>query len=166
MNVETLADLFGDRLQHAYYVERTHVELLDEMAADAATDDLAERFATHRDETERHVERLEDVFAALGRGPRASRVRAVDGFAESRRTRRADGESPPAYVDLEIALTAERLEIRSYEALLTLAGRLAYADDVVEPLEKTLEEERAALRRFEGIETETSIADSLDAERA
>lgn len=166
MNVETLADLFGDRLQRAYYVERAHVELLGEMADDAASDELAERFATHRDETERHVDRLEDVFAALGRGPQASRSRTADGLAESRLARATDGESPPAYVDLEIALAAERLEIRSYEALLALAGRLAYAADVVEPLEETLEEERAALRRFEDAETEVSIVDSLDAERA
>ncbi|QLK24429.1 DUF892 family protein [Natrinema zhouii] len=165
MNIETLEDSFGFQLQHAYYVERTHVELLAEMAADAASDELAEAFATHRDETERQVERLEDVFAALGRRPRASRSRAADGLAESRRSRTADGESPPEYVDLEIGLTAERLEIRSYEGLLTLAGRLAYADDIVEPLEENLEEERTTLQRLEGLETETSITGSLETGR-
>lgn len=167
MNVETLEDLFGYQLQHAYYVERTHVELLGEMAADAADDDLADRFATHRDETQQQVERLERVFEALGRQPRASRSRTVDGFADSRRSRTegAGGEIPPAYVDLEIGLAAERLEIRSYEGLLRLAGRLAYAADVVEPLEENLEEERAALRRLEEFETETSVVDSLETGR-
>ncbi|MFC6768125.1 DUF892 family protein, partial [Natrinema soli] len=66
MNIETLEDSFGFQLQHAYYIERIHAELLAEMAADAASDDLAETFATHRDETERQVDRLERVFAALG----------------------------------------------------------------------------------------------------
>lgn len=165
MNIETLEDSFGFQLQHAYYIERIHAELLAEMAADAASDDLAETFATHRDETERQVDRLERVFAALGRQPRASRSRTVDGFAESRRTRTTDGESPPEYVDLEIGLAAERLEIRSYEGLLTLAGRLAYADDIVEPLEEILEEERTTLRRLEGLERETSIVDSLETSR-
>ncbi|SEW27600.1 YciE/YciF ferroxidase family protein [Natrinema salifodinae] len=168
MNVETLEDLFGYQLQHAYYVERTHVELLDEMAADARNDDLAERFATHRDETERQAERLEDVFAAMGRQPRASRSRAVDGFAASRRNRiessdgNEDGQAPPMHVDLGIGLAAERLEIRTYEGLLRLAGRLAYADDVVEPLEATLAEERETRQRLEDVETETSIVDSLE----
>ncbi|WP_226482037.1 ferritin-like domain-containing protein [Natrinema amylolyticum] len=166
MNIETLEDLFGSQLQRAYYVERTHVELLAEMAADAANDDLADRFATHRDETERHVERLEDVFEALGRQPRASRSRTADGLAESRRTRTTDGESPPEYVDLEIGLAAERLEIRTYEGLVTLAGRLAYAADIVEPLEETLEEERTTLQRLEDLETEISIVDSLETGRA
>ncbi|WP_222915864.1 DUF892 family protein [Natrinema sp. SYSU A 869] len=166
MNIETLEDLFGSQLQHAYYVERTHVELLAEMAADATNDDLADRFATHRDETEQQVERLEDVFEALGRQPRASRSRTADGLAESRQARRADDESPPEYVDLEIGLAAERLEIRSYEGLVTLAGRLAYATDIVEPLEETLEEERAMLQRLEDLETEISVVDSLETGRA
>jgi ferritin-like metal-binding protein YciE len=164
MNVETLEDLFGHQLQRAYYVERTHAELLAEMAADAASDDLEERFATHRDETERQIERLERVFAALGRQPRASRSRTADGFAESRHshTEAASGGTPPAHADLAIGLAVERLEIRSYEGLLTLAGRLAYADDVVEPLEVTLEAERAALRRLEDLEAETPVVDSLE----
>lgn len=168
MNVETLEDLFGYQLQHAYYVERTHAELLAEMAADAATDELADQFATHRDETERQIERLERVFEALGRQPRASRSRTVDGFAHSRHSRSeaAGGETPPEHVDLEIGLAAERLEIRSYEGLLRLAGRLAYADDVVEPLEENLEEERTALQRLEDLETETSIVGSLETEHA
>ncbi|MGQ3412953.1 ferritin-like domain-containing protein [Natrinema versiforme] len=167
MNIETLEDVFGYQLQRAYYVERAHVELLAEMATDAANDDLAAQFETHRDETERHVERLERVFEALGRRPRASRSQTADGLAESRRTRfdGADGESPPTYVDLEIGLAAERLEVRSYEGLLRLAGRLAYADDIVEPLEETLEEERATRRRLEALETEISIVDSLETGR-
>ncbi|WP_247003218.1 ferritin-like domain-containing protein [Halosolutus gelatinilyticus] len=163
MNLETLEDLFGHRLQHVYYAERTHVELLSEMAADAEHD-LADRFAAHRDRTETHVERLEDAFAALGRRPTASRSRAVDGLAESRRVRLDAGE-PPAVVDFEIGLAAERLEIRSYEMLLRLAGRLAYADDVTAPLEATLEEEREALDAFENVESDLSLPVATGSER-
>lgn len=167
MNVETLEDLFGYQLQHAYYAERAQVELLAEMAADVPNDDLGERFTAHLEETERQVERLEGVFDALGRRPQASRSRAVDGLAESRRTRRestgngtAAGETTVAD-ELAVALLAERLEIRSYETLVTLAGRLAYADDVVAPLEETLAEEREFRRALEDLETELPIAESM-----
>ena len=162
MNVETLEDLFGFQLQHAYYAERTHFELLSEMAEAAPTDDLCDVLADHRAETDEQIGRLEDVFAAIGRRPQASRTRTIDGLIESWREHRSTtGDGPAVPSALEIALTAERLEIRAYESLLTLAGRLAYADDVVEPLETTLAEERAAVDALEEVETETSILDAV-----
>ncbi|WP_306054472.1 YciE/YciF ferroxidase family protein [Natronococcus wangiae] len=167
MNVETLEDLFGYQLQHVYYAERTHVELLEEMAADGATDELGARFDEHREQTERHVERIEQVFEALGQRPRASRTRTVDGLADARRARRESANGGTAVPgDIEIGMLAERLEIRSYEMLLRLAGRLGFANDVVEPLEAILEEERETLQEFEDLETEQSILETLKAEEA
>lgn len=167
MNVETLEDLFGYQLQHVYYAERTHVELLEEMAADSPTDELGARFDEHRDQTEQHVERLEQVFEALDRQPRASRTRTVDGLADVRRARRESANGDSAVPgDLEVGMLAERLEIRSYEMLLRLAGRLGYANEVVEPLESTLEEERETLREFEDLESEQSILETLEIEEA
>lgn len=167
MNIETLEDLFGYQLQHAYYAERTHVELLDEMAAACATDELEAAFADHRDQTERHVERLERVFEGIGRQPRASRARTVDGLVDARRLRRESADDgAPVPGDLEIATSAERFEIRTYEGLLRLAGRLGYANDVVEPLEATLAEERETLQRLEDLETDRSILALLEAEEA
>ncbi|MDQ2050817.1 DUF892 family protein [Natronolimnohabitans sp. A-GB9] len=161
MNVETLEDLFGDRLQHAYYAERTHGKLLSEMASDAPTAELRDRLAAHREETDQQIDRLEDVFEALERRPRASRSRAVDGLIESWRQHTQATDEPAVPGALEIALMAERLEIRTYESLLTLAGRLAYADDVVEPLETTLAEERDTLDDLEALETELSVLETI-----
>lgn len=93
MNIETIEDLFGYQLQHAYYAERTQIELLSELADETTSDDLERTLTDHRAETEQHVERLEDVFAALGRRPRASRSRTVDGLADARRPDR-HGEDP------------------------------------------------------------------------
>ena len=162
MNVETLEDLFGYQLQRAYYVERTQVELLAEMAANTSDDDLADRLATHREQTEEHVVRLEGLFEALGRQPRASRTRTADGVVESWRQHEESAAAVPTA--LEIALVSERLEIRTYESLLTLAGRLAYAEDIVEPLEAILEEERATLDALEAIETERSVLELVAAD--
>ncbi|SFC28362.1 Ferritin-like metal-binding protein YciE [Halobiforma haloterrestris] len=171
MNVETIEDLFGYQLQHAYYAERTQLELLEELAADC-DGDLESSLREHREETRDHVDRLEGVFAALGRQPRASRSRAVDGFAEAHRNRgdgpnevggHGDGSAPSV---LETALLAERFEVRTYETLVTLAGRLAYADDVVEPLEATLAEERETRRTLEERERVPSVADPSSPEEA
>lgn len=159
MNVETIEDLFGYQLQHAYYAERTQVELLSELAAETESDDLERTLTDHRATTEQHVERLEDVFAALGRRPRASRSRTVDGLADARHPDRdSDGAAalvPPA---LETAVLAERFEIRTYEMLLRLAGRLAYADEIVTPLETTLADERAMRESLEALDGEGEVA--------
>ncbi|WP_440766669.1 YciE/YciF ferroxidase family protein [Natronorubrum sp. DTA7] len=162
MNVETLEDLFGYQLQRAYYVERTQVELLTEMAASTSDEGLADRLATHREQTEDHVVRLEGLFEALGRQPHASRTRTADGVAKSWRQHEESLETVPSA--LEIALLSERLEIRAYESLLTLAGRLAYAEDVVEPLEAILEEERATLDALEDLEAERSALELVAAD--
>ncbi|APW96928.1 YciE/YciF family protein [Halobiforma lacisalsi AJ5] len=166
MNVETIEDLFGYQLQHAYYAERTQVELLEELAADCDDRDLESSLREHREETREHVDRLEDVFAALGRQPRASRARTVDGLAEAHRNQGDGPEQEPAPSVLETALLAERFEIRTYETLVTLAGRLAYADDVVEPLEATLAEEREMRRTLEERDRIPSVADASSPEKA
>ncbi|ELY55949.1 YciE/YciF ferroxidase family protein [Natronolimnohabitans innermongolicus] len=161
MNVETIEDLFGSRLQRAYYAERTHAELCSEMAADATAGDFRDLLEDHRTETDDQIGRLEDVFAALGRRPRASRTRTVDGLVESWHQHAEAADEPAVPGALEIALMAERLEVRTYESLLRLAGRLAYADDVVEPLETNLAEERAALEALETIQTERPVLEAV-----
>ncbi|NGM68504.1 DUF892 family protein [Natronolimnobius sp. AArcel1] len=161
MNIETIEDLFGFQLQHAYYAERTQVELLSELATDAAdagNDALEQALSTHREETEQHVDRLERVFAALGRRPRASRSQIVDELAAARRDDlhpESDAPDPPP---LETALLAERFESRTYEMLVRLAGRLAYADDVVDPLEAILADERAMCATLEDLEDGFAMA--------
>ena len=157
MNIETLEDLFGHQLRHAYYVERIHVELLAEMAEETSNADLADRLDAHHEETNAHVDGLEECFDALGRRPRATRSRAADGLAESwnRRQERSDEAAVPS--TLEIALTAERFEARAYESLLVLAERLAYAPDVVDPLEATLESEREMETELEALEPDAPV---------
>ncbi|MXV62924.1 DUF892 family protein [Natronorubrum sp. JWXQ-INN-674] len=164
MNVETFEDLFGYQLQHAYYVERTHVELLSEMAADAPNEALGDCFDEHREQTDRQIDRLASVFEALGRQPRASRTRTIDGVVESWHQHGESADEPAVPTPLEIALMTERLEIRAYESLVMLAGRLAYADDVVEPLESNLAEERETLQALEELETELSVLETTAVE--
>ncbi|OVE83401.1 YciE/YciF ferroxidase family protein [Natronolimnobius baerhuensis] len=158
MNIETIEDLFGYQLQHAYYAERTQIELLSELADETTSDDLERTLTDHRAETEQHVERLEDVFAALGRRPRASRSRTVDGLADARRPDRHGEDPEPTSTVLETALLSERFEIRSYEMLLRLAGRLAYADEIVTPLEAILADERAMRESLAAFEDEAAMA--------
>lgn len=75
MDVNTRHDKFVYHLQEMYYVENRFVEVLDEMAADVANDDLRDGLERHREQTEGHVRRLDEVFDALDEPSTEGRVR-------------------------------------------------------------------------------------------
>ena len=64
-DAKTLDDLFHDTLKDMYYAEKKILATLPKMAKAAQNDELTAAFEKHRAETERHVERLEQVFALI-----------------------------------------------------------------------------------------------------
>ena len=62
---KTLDDLFHDTLKDIYYAEKKILATLPKMAKAAQNDELTAAFEKHRAETERQVERLEQVFALI-----------------------------------------------------------------------------------------------------
>lgn len=162
--VDTPAEMFEHSLAETYYVENRLVDELDEMAAEADNDHLAEGFADHQAETLDHVARLESVFYALDLEPRERESLVFDALAEERERFAAEttvGALRDLY-EMQAATKAERLEIASYEGLLTLADHLEYPDGVTDPLAESLSEERAALRRLEGLpEDSESVVEEL-----
>lgn len=65
MAEKTLATLFHETLKDVYYAERK--KALPKMARGATSPKLKAAFEKHRDETEAHVERLQQVFDVLGK---------------------------------------------------------------------------------------------------
>ena len=66
---KTLEDLFHDTLKDIYYAERKILKALPKMARAASSPDLKAAFEKHKDETEGHVERLQQVFELMGKRP-------------------------------------------------------------------------------------------------
>lgn len=161
LNVETLEDLFLYQLRDVYCAELTLADLFEEMATEVDSGDLGEAFADHADRTRAHVDRLEGVFEEIGPRPTECPNRTFDGLIESRRERleSADGEATDRFA-LELALTGGRIEGRCYEALLTLADRIGYSDEVVDQLTANLDEGRERVDALEGIGFEGLIETS------
>ena len=59
---KTLEDLFHDLLKDVYFAEKKILVALPKMAKAAQNEELAAAFEKHHTETDRHVERLEQVF--------------------------------------------------------------------------------------------------------
>lgn len=82
MKTKTLEDLFTEMLKDVYYAERKILKTLPKMARGAQSPDLKTAFEKHRDQTEMHVERLQQVFELLGKSARGKTCQAIDGIVE------------------------------------------------------------------------------------
>src|ERR1700743_711813 len=79
---KTLNDLFLDTLKDIYFAEKQILKTLPKMARAAQSDELRAGFEEHRQQTEGHVERLEQVCEILGVTPRGKTCDAILGITE------------------------------------------------------------------------------------
>lgn len=159
MQIESMHDLFVFELQGAYHMERQLVEALDEMAMHATNDRISGGFADHRDETERHVDRIEEVFAAIDRPAEARACPIVEALEEERRTveERVEGQELLNQFYLGAGMKTERIELTTYDSLLTLADRLDLGENVEGPLRQNRESEAATLDQLQKLSTASEL---------
>lgn len=145
MAVKTLKDLFHETLKDIYYAEQKLVKSLPKMAKLAASPQLKAAIEDHLEETVVHVERLKEVFAAIGKKPEARKCEALEGLLkesdeiiseiEDNRTRDA--------AIISSAQTVEHYEIARYGTLACWASELGLKEAKA-VLQVTLDEEQAA----------------------
>ncbi|ELY70624.1 YciE/YciF ferroxidase family protein [Natrinema versiforme] len=146
MTIDSTEDLFVDGLKHAYYTEQQLVEALDELEQTASSEELKSGFAEHREETQNHVERIEDVFEQLDADAEAETDPVVDGMIEAHEEFMGKDPSNEAIDRFNIAAgqKSEHYEIAVYGNLIPMADQLGM-DDVADTLEETLREEQDEL---------------------
>lgn len=141
---KVLDDLFHDTLKDIYYAERQILKALPKMARGAQSDRLRKAFEKHREETEIHVERLQQVFEILGKAARGKTCPAIDGIIEEGEEVMAAFKGAPA-LDAGLVAAAqavEHYEIARYGTLRQWAKQLGLKEAAV-LLGQTLEEESA-----------------------
>ncbi|RDD69139.1 YciE/YciF ferroxidase family protein [Paracoccus versutus] len=141
---KVLDDLFHDTLKDIYYAERQILKALPKMARGAQSDRLRKAFEKHREETEIHVERLQQVFEILGKAARGKTCPAIDGIIEEGEEVMAAFKGAPA-LDAGLVAAAqavEHYEIARYGTLRQWAKQLGLKEAAT-LLGQTLEEESA-----------------------
>ena len=138
-----LEDLFLNTLKDIYYAEKQILRALPKMAKAAESEELRRAFQTHRDETEGQIERLEQVFEAIGKRAQGKTCEAIQGIIEEGKEIMEDFADSEA---LDAGLVAagqavEHYEISRYGTLRTWAQELGLRD-AAKLLEQTLEEEK------------------------
>jgi len=143
MAEKKLNDLFLDTLKDIYFAERQILKNLPKMAKAARSEELKKAFLTHRDQTEQHVERLQEVFELIGRRPQAKTCEAIKGILEEGEEIMEEYSASEALDAglLAAAQAVEHYEMSRYGTLKTWAGQLGLKD-AVSLLDETLQEEK------------------------
>jgi len=138
-----LDELFHDTLKDIYYAEKKILTALPKMAKAAQSDQLRAAFEKHHDETEGHVERLEEVFELIGKPARGKKCDAIEGILDEGKEVMEEYEDTPALDAglLAAAQAVEHYEISRYGTLKSWAEKLGMKD-AVKLLDQTLSEEK------------------------
>ena len=155
-NDSMLKDFFEDELKDIYWAEKNIVKALPKMQKAATSEKLQRAFEEHLQQTQTHVERLEQVFEILGKKAQAKKCDAMAGILEEGNGIVGETEKGTATRDVGLILSAQKVEhyeIATYGGLAQLATTLGL-DEVAGFLEKTLEEEKETDARL------TEIAES------
>ena len=140
---QTLETLFVETLKDIFYAEKQILKALPKMARSAESPELKQAFQQHRDETEGHVERLQQIFEMLEKPARGKTCDAILGIIEEGKEVMEEFEGSDA---LDAGLTAaaqavEHYEIARYGTLKTWAMQLGMKDAAA-LLDQTLQEEK------------------------
>ena len=137
-----LEDLFAETLKDIYFAEKQILRALPKMAKEATSAELKEAFEKHRDETEEQVERLNQIFEAMGRPARGKTCDAIVGILDEAKEFMDEFKGADA-LDAALAASAqtvEHYEIARYGTLKSWARDLGM-NDAVQLLDETLQEE-------------------------
>ena len=152
MSLDSLQALFLNELKDVYHAEKQLVEALPRLAKAARSPELRQAFASHFEETEGQVERLERIFVELGASARGKRCKGMEGLIEEGKEI-LEEEGDAAVIDAALISAAQRVEhyeIAAYGCLRTYAQLLGH-QSAVKLLELTLAEEEAADQKLTSI---------------
>ncbi len=145
MSAENLREALVEEIRDIYNAEKQLVKALPKMAKGAESDELRAAFEEHLEETEGQVTRLERVFELLDEKPRGKHCAGMAGIVEEG-SEKLQEDMEGSVLDaclIGAAPKVEHYEICAYGTAIAWAEALGLSE-VVEVLNETLEEEKAA----------------------
>jgi ferritin-like metal-binding protein YciE len=149
--METGHELFVHGLNDMLDGERQLIEALKENAEDSSREDLKSAFDNHREQTETHVQRLEECLELLGEEPENTECHGIRGLVAEKKAF-SEEEPTPDLLDVfnvGAAIKAESYEICEYESLIDMAKEMKHKK-IAQLLNRTLKEEKQTLKKMEG----------------
>jgi len=144
MAATSLQELFVEELRDAYDGEKRLTKALPKMAKAAESEELRSALTNHLRETERQIQRLEQVFRTIGEPVRGKKCDGLMGIIEEGKSSIEELEG--SVLDAAIIAGAQRAEHYEIAAYGTLAyfAELLGNEKAKNLLGQTLDEEKAA----------------------
>lgn len=147
--MKSMEDLFLHTLKDIYYAEKLVLRIMPKMMKQASSLELKQAFEKHHTETEKQIERLDQVFEECNSAARGIRCEAMDGIlaeAKDMMEEVEDAEVRDAGL-VAAAQSIEHYEISRYGTLAAWAQQLGMKS-APKLLQQTLEEEKKADRQL------------------
>jgi ferritin-like metal-binding protein YciE len=142
MELETLKDLYIHELKDLHSAEKQLTKALPKMAKAATNESLANGFRLHLDQTEEHVNRLEQILESHQESTRGPKCKGMEGLIEED----AEDEVRDAGL-IAAAQRVEHYEIAGYGCVRTYAELLGDTKGA-KLLQQTLDEEGATDKKL------------------
>ena len=145
MSVASIEELFINELKDIYSAEKQITKALPKMAKATTSPALRAAFESHLKETLGQIERLDQIFETLGKSAKDKVCHGMQGVIEEgaevlEDTQKGNVRDPAL---ISAAQRVEHYEMAAYGCVREYANLLGQKD-AARPLEKTLEEEKAA----------------------
>lgn len=150
--VDDMNELFLDFLQDVYYAEKQGIRGITRLIKAISDPALKEAMTEHKAVSQAQMERLDEVFALIGKKARGKKCAAMDGLLTEATEQMSEGAKGPI-LDSALLATGQAIdhyEIARYGALHAWAKAMNL-DEVAELLEVTLTEEKEADEKLSDI---------------
>jgi len=143
--MKTLKELFLSELADMYDAEHRITKALPKLVKAATNEELKNALQAHLEETEGHVTKLEQVFAAFGEKPKAKKCEATVGLLKEGDEIASENKNSPTInaAIISAGQKVEHYEIASYGCLKEWAS-LLNNQEAVELIQEILEQEKHA----------------------
>ncbi len=152
--MQSAKDLFIHELTDMLDAEQKLVTALRELAEDHADEpQLQKGFQSHQAQTEKQVERLQQIFEHLGEEAEETECKGMKGLLEERNSFKQEeepGSDILSIFDVGAAIKVESYEISAYNSLIELAKQLDMTK-AIRLLNQSLKEEQQTKTKLEAI---------------
>ena len=142
MQMTDLQDLMVENLKDLYSAEQQMLKAMPKVAKATENEELRAAFEQHMQETQTHIQRLEQIFQQLGEKPTGKKCKGMEGLLEEGKEMMEE-DADPDVLDAAMISSAQRIEhyeIAAYGTLRTYARQLGL-EKHAELLQRTLDEE-------------------------
>ena len=149
--MQTAHEFFVHELKDMLDAEHQLVEALGKQAEESDRPELKKAFESHQAQTEKQVQRLQQVFESIGEEPEKAECAGIRGLIEEHENFKQEDPSEDLLdiFNVGAATKVEKYEISAYESLLQLAREMGHRK-AVQLLSQNLKEEQQTLKKMEG----------------